>query len=137
MEDNKIVIYQTPDGQTELDVRLQEETVWLNAEQMATLFDRDTKTIRKHINNAIKEELADVVVVAKFATTTQHGAIAGKEVKMDVFRYALQTCRICSTHLPRDKNKMHRLTADYPTSSPNPTNWKTKSASNCTILDTK
>lgn len=79
MEDNKIVIYQTPDGQTELEVRLQEETVWLNAEQMATLFDRDTKTIRKHINNAIKEELADVVVVAKFATTTQHGAIAGKE----------------------------------------------------------
>lgn len=97
MEDNKIVIYQTPDGQTELDVRLQEETVWLDAEQMATLFDRDTKTIRKYINNAIKEELADVVVVAKFATTTQHGAIAGKEVKIDVFRYALQTCRICSS----------------------------------------
>lgn len=89
MEDNKIVIYQTPDGQTELDVRLQEETVWLNAEQMATLFDRDTKTIRKHINNAIKEELADVVVVAKFATTTQHGAIAGKEQTHQVNYYNL------------------------------------------------
>ena len=45
---------------------------------MATLFDRDYKTIRKHINNAIKEELAGDVVVANFATTTPHGAIKGK-----------------------------------------------------------
>lgn len=75
---NQIVIYQTADGQTSIDVKLENETVWLNAQQMSTLFDRDYKTIRKHINNAIKEELADNVVVAKFANTTQHGAIQGK-----------------------------------------------------------
>ena len=75
---DKIIIYQTNDGQTAIDVRLENETVWLTANQMALLFDRDDKTIRKHINNAIKEELSDTVVVAKFATTTPHGAIDGK-----------------------------------------------------------
>lgn len=75
---NQIIIYQTADGQTQIDVRMENETVWLNANQMATLFDRDYKTIRKHINNAIKEELAGDVVVANFATTTPHGTIEGK-----------------------------------------------------------
>ena len=75
---DKIIIYQTDDGQTQIDVRLENETVWLTANQMALLFDRDDKTIRKHISNAIKEELSDTVVVAKFATTTPHGAIDGK-----------------------------------------------------------
>ena len=45
---------------------------------MAKLFDRDSKTIRKHINNALEEELSEQVVVAKFENTTQHGAIEGK-----------------------------------------------------------
>ena len=45
---------------------------------MAKLFDRDYKTIRKHINNALEEELSDQVVVAKFENTTQHSAIEGK-----------------------------------------------------------
>ena len=75
---DKIIIYQTDDGQTAIDVRLENETVWLTANQIALLFDRDDKTIRKHINNAIKEELSDTVVVAKIATTTPHGAIDGK-----------------------------------------------------------
>ncbi len=57
---------------------MENENVWLTANQMALLFGRDEKTVRKHINNAIKEELSDAVVVAKFATTTQHGAIEGK-----------------------------------------------------------
>ena len=79
MLDNKIVIYQTSDGQTAIDVNLKDETVWLNEQQISLLFDRDEKTIRKHINNAIVEELTDIVVVANFATTTQHGVIKGKE----------------------------------------------------------
>lgn len=54
------------------------EMIWLTRQQLATLFGRDYKTISKHINNALKEELADEVVVAKFANTTQHGAIEGK-----------------------------------------------------------
>lgn len=52
---DKIIIYQTIDGQTSIEVQLEDETVWLSANQMATLFDRDEKTIRKHINNVFSE----------------------------------------------------------------------------------
>lgn len=52
---DKIVIYQTADGQTSIEVNLENETVWLSANQMATLFNRDEKTIRKHINNVFSE----------------------------------------------------------------------------------
>lgn len=73
--DNKgnIVIYKTTDGETSIDVKLENETVWINRQQMAELFDRDIKTIGKHINNALKEELQKIPVVAKFATTQQEG----------------------------------------------------------------
>ena len=71
---NKIVIYQSEDGKTQLDVKLEGETVWLNRQQLAELFDRDVKTIGKHINNALKEELdGDPSVAAKFATTKKCG----------------------------------------------------------------
>ena len=50
-----IIIYQTDDGQMQIDVRMENETVWLSANQMATLFDRDEKTIRKHINNVFTD----------------------------------------------------------------------------------
>lgn len=53
--DDKIIIYRTADGQTAIDVKLENETVWLSANQMAALFDRDEKTIRKHINNVFSE----------------------------------------------------------------------------------
>ena len=55
MKQDQIVIYQTEDGQTQIDVRLENGTVWLTANQMALLFDRDEKTIRKHINNVFSE----------------------------------------------------------------------------------
>ena len=87
--DEKVVIYQTKDGVTSIDVRLDGETVWLTANQMSVLFGRDEKTIRKHINNAIKEELKDTVVVSKFATTTKHGAIKDKVQTRDVNIYNL------------------------------------------------
>jgi len=76
---NEIILY-SPDEITEyIEVRVDEETVWLNRQQMALLFGRDVKTIGKHINNVFTEgELEKKVVVAKFATTTQHGAIKGK-----------------------------------------------------------
>ena len=57
-----------------IKVNMKDETVWLNAEQMSKLFDRDSKTIRKHINNALKEE-CDNSVVAKFATTASDGKV--------------------------------------------------------------
>ena len=64
-EDEKVIIYQTKDGETSIDVRLEGETVWLTANQMAVLFGRDVKTIRKHINNAIREELKNTMVSQK------------------------------------------------------------------------
>ena len=73
---NEIIIFENQD--VKLEVNMKDETVWLNAEQMAQLFERDYKTIRKHINNALNEELKDEVVVAKFENTTEHGAIKGK-----------------------------------------------------------
>jgi hypothetical protein len=75
MDKGKIIIYQTPDGITQLDVKLENETVWINRQQMAELFERDIKTVGKHINNALKEELIEVPVVAKFATTATNGKI--------------------------------------------------------------
>ena len=78
MKKNELVIFETEDSAVKLEVPVEAETVWLNRQQMAELFDRDVKTIGKHINNAMREELSDQVVVAKFATTTQHGAIEGK-----------------------------------------------------------
>ena len=75
----EIIIYQTEDGLTKIDVNMQDETVWLTQEQMAELFQRDKSTISRHIKNIFAEgELNEKVVVAEFATTTQHGAIEGK-----------------------------------------------------------
>ena len=78
MEENQIVIYKDKNNSIQLEVKLNGDMIWLTRQQIATLFGRDYKTISKHINNALKEELADEVVVAKFANTTQHGAIEGK-----------------------------------------------------------
>ena len=55
MEENKIVIYQTEDGQTQIDVRLENDTVWLNTSQMSALFEREESNVRRHIINAFKE----------------------------------------------------------------------------------
>ncbi len=52
---DKIVIYQTDDGRTQIDVRLENETVWLNVDQMALLFDREESNIRRHVGNVFKE----------------------------------------------------------------------------------
>ena len=75
---NELILFETEDRAVTLTVPVNQEMVWLSRNQMAELFDRDIKTIGKHINNALKEELDNQVVVAKFATTTEHGAIEGK-----------------------------------------------------------
>jgi hypothetical protein len=72
----EVIIYKTPDGETSIDVRLENETVWLTTEQMATLFQRDGTVIGSHISNIFKEgELDPKVVRSFFAHTTPHGAI--------------------------------------------------------------
>lgn len=73
MNKGEVLLYQTPDGSTQLDVKLDGETVWINRQQMAELFDRDVKTIGKHINNALQEELNEIPTVAKFATVQKEG----------------------------------------------------------------
>lgn len=77
---SNIIIYQTEDGLTKIDVKVENETVWLSLDQMAELFQRNKSTISRHIRNIFEEgELNQEVVVAKYATTTQHGAIEGKQ----------------------------------------------------------
>lgn len=69
-----IIIYQNKEGNIKLDVHLQDETVWLNRQQIASLFNRDVKTIGKHINNVFEEgELDKSSTVAKFATVQLEG----------------------------------------------------------------
>ena len=90
MEENKIIIYQTEDGQTQIDVRLENETVWLTQAQMAALFQKDRTVITRHINNVFNEgELNREEVCAKFAHTTRHGAIEGKQQIQETALYNL------------------------------------------------
>ena len=75
---NEIILFENQG--VKLEVNLRDETVWLNRQQLSKLFDRDIKTIGKHINNALNEELADDnSVVAKFATTASDGKIYNVE----------------------------------------------------------
>ena len=88
--ENQIIIYQTDNGNTAIDVRLENETVWLTQAQMATLFQKDRTVIGRHIRNVFKEgELDEKVVCANFAHTTQHGAIIGKRQRQEVVLYNL------------------------------------------------
>jgi hypothetical protein len=87
MNKGEIVIYQTQDGSTSLEVRLENDTVWLNRQQLSVLFDRDVKTIGKHINNALKEELTEIPTVAKFATVQKEG---NRQVERNVEFYNLE-----------------------------------------------
>ena len=82
MDKNEIILYETADHAVKLNVNTDGDTVWLNRAQLAELFDRDIKTIGKHINNALKEKLTgDNSVVAKFATT----AADGKTYQVDYY----------------------------------------------------
>jgi hypothetical protein len=74
MEDSKIIIYQTEDGNTKIETRLEDETVLLTQAQLATLFDKDKRTISEHISNIFKEgELDQNSVVRNFRTTASDG----------------------------------------------------------------
>ncbi len=73
MENRGEVILYQPDKEIKLEVRLEDETVWLNRQQLSELFNRDVKTIGKHINNALKEDLAGIATVANFATVQKEG----------------------------------------------------------------
>ena len=82
MEENKIIIYQTEDGQTQIDVRLENDTVWLTQAQMAELFQTDRTSIVRHINNIYKvDELDRESTCAKIAQVQTEGK---REVKRSI-----------------------------------------------------
>ncbi len=84
---NKIEIYQSRDKKTKVKVKFEKETVWLNRNQLAMLFDRDIKTIGKHINNVFREgELDKISTVAKFATVQNEGS---RKVERKIEHYNL------------------------------------------------
>ena len=79
MVSDNFIIYQSDDGQTKLQVKLEDETVWLTQEQIAVLFGKGRSTITEHIKNIFQEkELDEKVVCRNFRHTTKHGAIKGK-----------------------------------------------------------
>lgn len=85
MNNNDIVLFETKDGSVFLPVRMTGDTVWLNRSQIAELFERDVKTIGKHINNALREEI-DSSTVARFATVQEEG---NRSVTRDIEYYNL------------------------------------------------
>lgn len=87
---NEVLIYQSEDGTIKVDVLFEGETVWLTQSQLGTLFGKSKATISEHIKNIFEEgELNEEVVVRKFRTTTQHGAIEDKTQSRDVNYYNL------------------------------------------------
>ena len=123
---NEIILYQ-PDNSVELEVVLENETVWLNRQQMSILFDRDIKTIGKHINNALKEELSEFLVVANFATTDQNPTVAkfatvqiegNREVLRNIEYYSLDVIlsvgyRVKSNRGVKFRSWANRILKDY------------------------
>ena len=112
MKRNQIVIYKDEKNSIQLEVKMEGEMLWLDRQQLATLFGRDYKTISKHINNALKEELADSEVVAKFATTTQHGAMKGKTQSHDKEYFSLEMVTSVGYRVKSSRGVMFRKWAN-------------------------
>ncbi len=104
---NEIILFENQG--VKLEVNLKDETVWLNREQLAKLFDRDIKTIGKHINNALKEELKDIPTVAKFATVQKEGE---REVTRKIEYYNLDMILSIGYRVKSDKGVIFRQWAN-------------------------
>ena len=87
MDKGQIILYQTPDGESKIEVRLENDTVWLSADQMAELFQRNKSTISRHIKNVLEDgELEEAATVAFFATVQNEG---GRKVERKIAFYNL------------------------------------------------
>lgn len=85
---SELILYQTEDGNTRIDVTFQGDTAWLSQQQMAELFDKGRSTIAEHIQNAFSEgELDEKLVCRNFRHTTPHGAIEDKTQTKDVILF--------------------------------------------------
>ena len=116
--DNKFIIYQTEDGQTQIDVRLESETVWLTQAQMAELFETDRTSIVRHINNIYKvEELDRESTCAKIAQVQVEGKRNVKRnipyftMKLHVFPPPYEFCeKICTSALSAKQLEYQAIT---------------------------
>ena len=100
---NEIILFENQG--VKLEVNLKDETVWLNRQQMAKLFSRDVKTIGKHINNALTEELKDISTIAKFAIVQEEGK---RKVKRNVEYYNLDMILSVGYRVKSDKGVLFR-----------------------------
>ena len=74
MDKGQFLLYQTPDGDSQIEVKLQNDTVWLSLDQMAELFQRNKSTISRHIKNVLEDgELQEEATIANFATVQNEG----------------------------------------------------------------
>ncbi|MDU1028640.1 MAG: cell filamentation protein Fic, partial [Clostridiales bacterium] len=88
--DFNFLVYQTAEENVSVNALVKDETIWLTQKAMAELFDVDKSSISRHLKNIFNEgELDEKVVVAKIATTTQHGAIEGKTQSKETQFYNL------------------------------------------------
>lgn len=106
-EKNEIILFENQG--VKLEVNLKDETVWLNRQQLSKLFDRDIKTIGKHINNALKEELKDIPTVANFATVQKEGK---RDVTRDIEYYNLDMILSIGYRVKSDKGVLFRQWAN-------------------------
>ena len=104
---NEIILFENQG--VKVEVNLKDETVWLNRQQLAKLFDRDVKTIGKHINNALNEELKGVSTVAKFATVQEEGE---RKVTREIEYYNLDMIVSIGYRVKSDKGVIFRQWAN-------------------------
>lgn len=104
---NEIILFENQG--VKLEVNLKDETVWLNRQQLSKLFDRDIKTIGKHINNALNEELKGIPTVAKFATVQKEGK---REITRNLEYYNLDMILSIGYRVKSDKGIIFRKWAN-------------------------
>lgn len=107
---DQIIIYQTPDGHTAIDVKLTEDTIWLNQYQLADLFDTDRTSIVKHIKNIYSSaELSEEATCAKFAQVQDEGS---RKIKREVIHYNLDLCISVGYRVNSKRGTQFRLWAN-------------------------
>lgn len=112
MNNSQILIYQSATGKITIDVRLEDETVWLRIDQIAELFQRERSVISKHFKNIFAdEELSEKLVCANFAHTTKHGAIESKVQTNDVKHYNLDAIISVGYRVKSQSGKQFRIWA--------------------------
>ena len=113
----QILIYKTEGGETQIDVQLEQETVWLNQAQMSELFDKDLRTINEHIQNVYKEgELEKTSTIRKSRIVRQEGA---RKVARNIEHYNLDVIISVGYRVKSQRGTQFRIWSNARTSAPN------------------